>query len=184
MTKPGAQSKPIAVIGSGCRFPGEANTPSKLWDLLQKPKDLLSKIPSDRFSAAAFYHPDGTHHGATNVQHSYFLSEDPKAFDASFFNLTRLEADCIDPQQRLLMETVYESLSSAGLKVEDLQGSPTAVYVGLMCADYADLLAYDLKSAPTYTATGSSRCIISNRISYFFDWHGPSVIFHPKLHIT
>lgn len=127
MKKSGMKNEPIAVVGSGCRFPGESSTPSKLWELLENPRDLLSKIPSDRFNAAAFYHPDGAHHGSTNVQHSYFLTEDPKAFDASFFNITRLEADCIDPQQRLLMETVYEALSAAGLKVEDLQGSQTAV---------------------------------------------------------
>lgn len=170
-----APGEPIAVVGSGCRFPGGADTTSKLWELLKQPRDLLTKIPKDRFNVDAFFHPDGTHHGCTNVQHSYFLSENTRAFDASFFNIKPHEADCIDPQHRLLLETVYEALCTAGLKVEDLQGSSTAVYVGLMCNDYADILAFDLDSAPTYTATGSSGCILSNRVSYFFDWHGPSV---------
>ena len=176
-----ARGEPIAVVGSGCRFPGGANNRSKLWELLKEPRDLLSRIPKERFNIEAFYHPDGTHHGCTNVQDSYFLSENAQAFDPAFFNIAPSEADCVDPQHRLLLETVYESLCTAGLKVEDLQGSSTAVYVGLMCNDYADVLTYDLDSAPAYTATGSSACILSNRVSYFFDWHGPSVSIQPAV---
>ncbi|KAL7934338.1 putative polyketide synthase [Trichoderma chlorosporum] len=103
------------------------------------------------------------------------LSEDPYAFDASFFNINPHEADAIDPQHRLLLETVYEGLTTAGLRVEDLQGSPTAVYVGMMQHDFADITNYDFDAIPTYAATGTSACILSNRVSYFFDWHGPSM---------
>ncbi len=118
-------NEPIAVIGSGCRFPGEATSPSKLWELLHHPRDVLSKI--DRFRADNFYNVDGHHHGASNVRESYLLSEDPRAFDAQFFSVQSGEADCIDPQQRLLLETIYESLESAGQTIEGLQGSQTAV---------------------------------------------------------
>lgn len=103
------------------------------------------------------------------------LSEDPYAFDAPFFNINPHEADAIDPQHRLLLETVYEGLTAAGLRVEDLQGSPTAVYVGMMQHDFADITNYDFDAIPTYAATGTSACILSNRVSYFFDWHGPSM---------
>lgn len=166
-------NEPIAVIGSGCRFPGGATSPSKLWELLQQPRDILSKI--DRFSAENFYNVDGHHHGASNVRESYLLSEDPRAFDAQFFSIPGGEADCIDPQQRLLLEVIYESLESAGQKIEDLQGSDTAVYVGVMGDDYADIVYHDAESIPTYAATGSARSIMSNRVSYFFDWKGPSM---------
>lgn len=169
------RSEPIAIIGSGCRFPGNSSSPSKLWDLLHEPRDLLTKIPADRFNAEAFYHPDPTHHGTTNVQDSYFLSEDPQRFDAQFFGIQPLESDSIDPQQRMLLETVYESISAAGLTIEGLQGSSTAVYVGLMCDDWSGILTRDWDTFPTYTATGMARSIISNRVSYFFDWHGPSM---------
>ena len=169
-----APNELVAVIGSGCRFPGGANTPSKLWELLKQPRDLLSKIPKDRFDVDAFYHHDGSHHGRTNARHSYMLEENTHAFDASFFNIQPHEADVIDPQQRLLLETVYEAVSSAGLRVEDLQGSPTAVYVGMMTHDFETNVTHDLNEIPTYTATGISACIASNRLSYFFDWHGPS----------
>ena len=169
------RNEPIAIIGSGCRFPGGASTPSRLWELLREPCDVLSMIPENRFNRDAFYHPDNTHHGTSNVLHSYFLSEDLRQFDAQFFGIKPVEANAIDPQQRLLLETVYESVEAAGLLIKDLQGSQTAVYVGLMCNDYSDLVGRDTSYFPMYSATGIANSIISNRISYFFDWHGPSM---------
>lgn len=167
--------EPIAIIGSGCRFPGSSNTPSKLWDLLHSPRDILSKIPKERFNADAFYHPNGMHHGTSNVTQSYFLHEDHRVFDAGFFNVKPVEAHSIDPQQRLLLETVYEALETSGSSIESLAGSQTGVYVGLMCGDYSEHLQRDVDVLPTYMPTGTARSIISNRVSYFFDWHGPSM---------
>ncbi|KAI9776743.1 MAG: putative Hybrid PKS-NRPS biosynthetic cluster [Geoglossum umbratile] len=168
-----AANEPIAIVGSACRFPGGANTPSKLWDLLREPKDVQTEIPTSRFNPDGFYHPDGTHHGTSNVRHSYLLSEDCRQFDAQFFGIKPVEANAIDPQQRLLLETTYESIEAAGIRVEKLRGSDTAVYIGLMCGDYADLMLRDPEAFPTYIATGTARSIMSNRVSYFFDWHGP-----------
>lgn len=165
--------EPIAIVGSACRFPGGANAPSKLWDLLREPKDVQMEIPASRFNPDGFYHPDGTHHGTSNVRHSYLLSEDCRQFDAQFFGIKPVEANAIDPQQRILLETTYESIEAAGLQAEKLRGSDTAVYIGLMCGDYADLQLRDPEAFPTYIATGTARSIMSNRISYFFDWHGP-----------
>ncbi|KAI9753134.1 MAG: putative Hybrid PKS-NRPS biosynthetic cluster [Chaenotheca gracillima] len=168
-------NEPIAIVGTGCRFPGESSSPSKLWELLSNPRDIVSIIPEDRFNPEGFYHSDNLHHGTSNIRHSYVLSEDHRHFDAQFFGIKPVEANSIDPQQRLLLETVYEAVESAGITIEGLQGSPTAVYVGLMCGDYADLLGRDTDQFPTYFATGTARSIISNRVSYFFDWHGPSM---------
>lgn len=167
--------EPIAIVGSACRFPGDAVSPSKLWELLKEPRDVLTEIPNSRFNASAFYHPDGSHHGTSNVRHSYLLSDDHRLFDAQFFGTKPVEANSIDPQQRLLLETVYEGLESGGIPMEKLQGSNTGVYVGLMTNDYADLLGRDIQNFPTYFASGTARSILSNRISYFFDWHGPSM---------
>ncbi|PGH23621.1 hypothetical protein AJ80_02402 [Polytolypa hystricis UAMH7299] len=173
---PSAQSgEPIAIVGSGCRFPGGANSPSKLWELLRSPRDVLKKIPTERFNPDGFYHPDGEYHGHMNVQHTYMLDEDHRQFDAGFFNISVSEASSIDPQQRFLLETVYEALESAGLAIERLRGSNTAVYIGAMCGEYSDLLIRDLNSMPSYFATGTARSILANRISYFYDWHGPSM---------
>lgn len=96
-------------------------------------------------------------------------------FDAAFFNISPNEAESMDPQQRLLLETVYEALEAGGHTLEALRGSDTAVYVGTMSVDYYDTLLRDLKTIPTYLATGINRAIISNRVSYFFDWRGPSM---------
>ncbi|ORY17104.1 hypothetical protein BCR34DRAFT_634445 [Clohesyomyces aquaticus] len=167
--------EPIAIIGTGCRFPGGASSPSKLWELLRQPRDVLSGIPANRFNPSGFYHEDGAHHGATNVQESYVLSEDIRLFDAAFFKINGAEAHAIDPQQRLLLETVYESLESAGLPLENVAGSDTAVFVGLMSEEYSDHLLRDPDTIPTHMATGTARSILSNRISYVFDMHGPSV---------
>ena len=103
------------------------------------------------------------------------MEEDIKVFDAPFFNISPNEADSIDPQQRLLLETVYEALEAGGHTLDALRGSDTAVYVGTMGVDYNDALLRDLNTIPTYFATGTNRAIISNRVSYFFDWHGPSM---------
>jgi hybrid polyketide synthase/nonribosomal peptide synthetase ACE1 len=167
--------EPVAIVASACRFPGGATSRSSLWDLLKSPKDLASEITNDRFDTSTFYHPDGSHHGTTNVRHAYLLDQDIRVFDAAFFNISPNEADSIDPQQRLLLETVYEAMEAGGLTLEMLRGSDTAVFAGTMTADYNDTLTRDHNSIPTYFATGTNRAIISNRVSYFFDWHGPSM---------
>jgi len=167
--------EPIAIVGSACRFAGNANSPSKLWELLRSPRDLRSEIPDSRFSAKGFYHPNSAHHGHSNVQHSYLIDEDLAAFDAEFFGIKPIEAKAMDPQQRYLMETVYEGLEAAGMTLEGLRGSDTGVYVGVMFHDYGAMLLRDLQDVPTYYATGTGASILSNRVSYFFDWHGPSI---------
>ncbi|TRX87742.1 hypothetical protein FHL15_011367 [Xylaria flabelliformis] len=167
--------EPIAVVGAGCRFPGGANTLSKLWDLIRQPYDLATTPPTSRFDVNAFYHVDGAHHGTTNATKSYFLSRDIGLFDAAFFNIQAAEAEAMDPQQRLLLEVVYDALCNAGQRLEALRGSDTAVYVGIMCDDYNTLLRRDWETLPRYTATGLCRAIHANRLSYFFDWHGASV---------
>ena len=169
------QPESIAIVGSACRFPGGAKSPAALWKLLESPPDLCADIPPDRFDTTGFYHPDGNHHGTTNVRKSYLLQEDLTAFDAAFFNISPNEADSMDPQQRLLLETVYEALEAGGHTIEALRGSDTAVFTGAMGVDYNDTVIRDLNVIPTYFATGVNRAIISNRVSYFFDWHGPSM---------
>ncbi|KAG5745013.1 hypothetical protein H9Q70_012287 [Fusarium xylarioides] len=168
--------EPIAIVGSACRLAGDATSPSKLWELLLDPRDFRSEVPGDRFNAKTFYHPNHAHHGHSNVMHSYFLEEDITVFDAEFFNIKLMEAKAMDPQQRILMETVYEAIEASGMTIEGLKGSDTSVYAGVMCGDFEAMNLRDLNSIPTYSAVGTSRAILSNRVSYFFDWHGPSLI--------
>lgn len=172
-----AHPEPIAIVGTACRFAGPATSPSKLWDLLASPQSYgdLRRPVDDRFSTTGFHHPDGTYHGHTNATQAYLLESDPACFDADFFGVKPIEARALDPQQRLLLEVVYEALEAAGMPLRDLRGSDTGVYVGAMVDDYAALLLRDLDDTPTYAATGIARSILANRISYAFDWHGPSV---------
>lgn len=168
----------IAIIGSGCRFPGNANSPTQLWNLLRSPRQLAEPIPIDRFSGPGYYHQSGQYHGHFNVKEAYFLAEQGahRRFDASFFGMSPAEALCLDPQCRLLLETVYEAMEAAGLTVEALRGSDTAMYAGQMVADYDQIMMRDSDdSLGTYHASGTSHAILSNRVSYFFDWHGPSM---------
>ncbi|RDW68782.1 Polyketide synthase-nonribosomal peptide synthetase [Aspergillus mulundensis] len=172
-------NEPIAIIGAGCRFPAASNTPSSLWSLLTNPGalDTLSEIPRSRFNWRGYHTPTGVpHHGTIKTKYSHFLSDtDISAFDATFFNIKPADAEAMDPQQRLLLETVYEGLENAGLTMEGLRGSDTAVYIGLMNTDYADLIQDDVDCIPAYAGTGVSRSIHANRISWFFDWRGPSM---------
>ena len=90
-------NEPIVIVGSGCRFAGGVNSPSKLWDLLRNPKDVRSDISKSRFNAQGFYHTDGTHHGHMNVLQSYLLEEDTRLVDAEFFGINPVEAKAMDP---------------------------------------------------------------------------------------
>jgi acyl transferase domain-containing protein len=169
------RNEPIAIVGSGCRFPGGSTSTSKLWELLHNPRDVSQEIGTGRFNLDRFYHKDGNHHGTTNTRRGYLLSDDTHNFDAKFFGISPGEAEAIDPQQRLLLEVVYEAVESAGITIQNLSGSDTAVYVGLMCQDFFTIQAQDNDYTPTYGATGSAPSNTSSRISYFFDWHGPSM---------
>ncbi|KXJ95007.1 hypothetical protein Micbo1qcDRAFT_143263 [Microdochium bolleyi] len=168
-------SEPIAIVGSSCRLPGGANSPSRLWELLETPRDVVQQIPASRFNTETFYHEDSQHHGSTNVKHAYLLDEDPRGFDRDFFSINPKEAEAMDPQQRQLLETVYEGIEAAGYSMQQLRGSSTAVFVGCMFYDYQYTAVRGVESLPQYHATGTGSSILSNRVSYFYDWRGPSV---------
>ncbi|KAK3937796.1 hypothetical protein QBC46DRAFT_318963 [Diplogelasinospora grovesii] len=168
-------SEPIAIVGSSCRFAGGATSPSKLWEVLSRPTDLSREIPPERFSIKGFYHPDGHYHGTTNSPKAYFLEQNHRVFDAAFFNITPKEAEAIDPQQRILLEVVYAALESAGYTLQQHAGKNVAVFAGLMTADYDTLSQRDDLATSQYYATGNARSILSNRVSYFFNFNGPSM---------
>ena len=169
-------AEPIAIVGSACRFPGSASSPSKLWELLKDPKDVIRDFPPERLHFDNFYDKDGEAHGRTDVQkRSYLLQEDCRLFDAAFFRINPKEAHGMDPQQRILLETVFEALEGAGWPLDGLEGSQTSVHVGVMTEDYNEIQMRDPETLETYAATGLARSILSNRISYFFNLKGPSM---------
>ncbi|KZF20978.1 hypothetical protein L228DRAFT_284065 [Xylona heveae TC161] len=169
------KSMPIAIVGMACRLPGEATNPDKLWDLCAKKEAAWSEVPKDRMNIDAFYHPDGERAGNTNARGGHFLKQDVAAFDASFFSIPPTEAKSIDPQQRILMECVYEAMENGGMTMEDFAGSDTSCYVGSFSRDYYEIIDRDPETAPLYSVTGNGAAILSNRISYFYDLKGPSL---------
>ncbi|EFW98603.1 phenolpthiocerol synthesis polyketide synthase ppsa [Grosmannia clavigera kw1407] len=172
---PHNSNMPIAVVGLSCRFPGDATSPSRLWDMLSAGKSARSPIPKDKFNVDAFFHPNPDCNGTLNVRGGHFLQEDIGLFDCSFFNISPNEAKAIDPQQRLQLESAYEALENAGIPMEKVVGSDTSVYVDVFNRDYSEMLARETETRPVYQATGNGQAILSNRISYFFDLRGPSI---------
>lgn len=163
----------IAIIGSGCRFAGDSTSPSKFWEALRDPRLFASEVPALK----GYYHKDAQYHGHANVKEAYLLEGEGvhRRFDAAFFGISPSEANLLDPQIRLLLEVIYESLEAGGQTIHQLRGSDTAVYAGQMVNDYELQMYRDHENFGKYHATGTSRAMLSNRVSYFFDWHGPSM---------
>lgn len=166
---------PIAIVGMSCRLPGDAVDPAGLWKMCAESRDAWSTIPKERFNLDGYSHPDPNRPGTTYVRGAHFLREDLARFDAPFFSISQEEAASMDPQQRLLLECSYEALENAGIRMKELVGSDTSVYMGSFCRDWTDVLNRDIEALPFYQATGTGQALLANRVSYFFDLKGPSL---------
>ncbi|CAI7640288.1 unnamed protein product [Penicillium glandicola] len=167
--------EPIAIVGLATRFPQQATTAEGLWELLLEGRSTWSSIPKERFNSDAFYHPDPEHGGTFHVQGGHYLSEEPAYFDGSFFNITKNELLTLDPQQRLVLENVYHALENAGIPLTSAVGSNTSVFVSGFNHDYLGILNSDPETTLKYKPTGVTNAILSNRVSWFFDFKGPSM---------
>ncbi|KAK4060196.1 uncharacterized protein Triagg1_10858 [Trichoderma aggressivum f. europaeum] len=165
----------IAIVGLALRFPGDATSPQKLWDVLERKESQWSEFPKDRLNIDGYYHPSNQRLGSLSFRGGHFLKDDISAFDAPFFSIPTEEANAVDPQQRMLLEVSYEALENAGIRKEDIDGSDAAVYVGSFVKDYEYISLRDQNWGPKYAATGNGIAIMSNRISYFLNLHGPSM---------
>jgi myxalamid-type polyketide synthase MxaE and MxaD len=168
-----AKNEPIAIIGIGCRFPG-ANDPAAFWQLLRDGVDAISEVPADRFDLNAFYDADPAKPGKMNTRWGGFLGQVDQ-FDPNFFGISPREALRMDPQQRLLLEVTWEALQDAGQVPERLVGTQTGVFIGIATNDYGRLQWNDLERIDAYSGTGNAQSIAANRISYLFDFRGPSI---------
>lgn len=165
----------IAIVGMSCRFPGGANNPEKLWRMLSEGRSAWSSVPSDRWNEDSFYHPSPDANGACNHRGGHFLDQDISTFDAGFFGIPPSEANTMDPQQRIQLESAYEALEDAGIPLMEIRGSDTAVYVAVFSHDYDYMACKDTSDMTRYHLTGLGEAITSNRISHAFDLRGPSV---------
>ncbi|KAF4335841.1 polyketide synthase [Fusarium beomiforme] len=165
----------IAIVGIGLRFPGDVSSPEELWKVLERGESQWSEFPKNRLNIDGYYHPSGDRQGSISFRGGHFIKGDFSSFDASFFSVSAEDAKAIDPQQRILLEASYEALENAGIRKEDIDGSDAAVYVGSFVKDYEQVCLRDPDWQPQYAATGNGIAIMANRISYFFNLHGPSM---------
>jgi zearalenone synthase (highly reducing iterative type I polyketide synthase) len=139
------------------------------------PLAAYSEVPPDRYNVDAFHHPADDKLNTLSSRGAHFLQEDISAFDAPFFNITTNEAKAMDPTARMLLEVTYEALENAGLPIENLVGSDTSCYVGCFTRDYHEMLMRDAETSPMYAGTGTGFSLLSNRLSWFYDFRGPSI---------
>lgn len=169
---PAGGHEDIAVIGLAGRFPG-ANNAAEFWDMLVEGRGATGPLPIGRWSDYAADPVMTQKMAEQNLAGGYI--DDIAGFDAEFFGLSPVEATNMDPQQRILLELVWEALEDAHLPANELRGTATGVYMGSSNNDYGMLITADPAEAHPYALTGTSSAIISNRISYALDLRGPSV---------
>ncbi|PYI04018.1 putative PKS-like enzyme [Aspergillus sclerotiicarbonarius CBS 121057] len=168
-------AQPLTVVGMACRLPGNSNNPTALWQFLERGGIARNEPPASRFHLPG--HEDGSKRPKTmRSPGGMFLENiDPADIDAQFFGLSRSEATAMDPQQRQLLEVVYEGLENAGITLESLKGRPVGCFVGSYASDYADIQARDPEDRVPSTTVGIGRAMLSNRLSHFLDIKGPSM---------
>ncbi|MEO0416890.1 MAG: polyketide synthase, partial [Verrucomicrobiota bacterium] len=176
MSKQGmeAQNEPLAIVGIGCRLPGGVTGPESYWQLLMEGRSGIVPVPDDRWNKERWQHENVEIPGKMISQKGGFIHDFDK-FDAQFFGISPREALRMDPQQRWLLETAWESLEDAGIPPISLRGEEVSVFVGIASNDYANVAQSDPNNVDVHTNSGSTLSIASNRISYLFDLKGPSV---------
>jgi len=163
----------IAIVGIGCRFPG-AGDAEAFWQLLRGGVDAIREVPPERFNVGDYFDADPAAPGKMNTRWGGFI-EQVDRFDAHFFGISPREAVRMDPQQRLLLEVASQALEDAGQMRERLAGSSTGVFIGISNNDYGRIQLNDFSRIDAYAGTGNALSIAANRISYVFDFRGPSM---------
>ena len=168
---------PVAIIGMACRFPGEANGLDALWHLLLSGKDAIEDIPASRWDRDKFYDADRKKPGKMVCKQGGFITDHDK-FDADFFRITPKEAEFLDPNQRIALETAWHALEHACIDPKTLIGTCCGVFMGVVYHDYARLLARaDLSTQNTgYLISGALQSTVAGRIAYTLGTCGPAMV--------
>jgi 6-methylsalicylic acid synthase len=168
-------SEPIAIVGMGCRFPGDVTSPEVFWQSLVDGVDAIGEVPPDRWE----HYLSGSSEQAASVRKvnglgGYVSNVDD--FDAAFFTISPREAALMDPQQRMALEVSWEALEHAGIVPASLAGTDAGVFLGVNSDDHGRRMLEDLPRIEAWTGIGSSLCAVANRVSYVLDLHGPSMV--------
>jgi acyl transferase domain-containing protein len=171
----GTGLEPLAVIGLSFRLPGNAETTDAFWNMLISKRSASKVTPRSRFDPDAHYNADASRIGSLSYRGGNFLDGDPvDAFDPLFFSIGAAEAHAMDPVHRLTLETAYRALENAGLSLDQIAGTKTAVFAGSSSTDYATIMNKDPETMAKYHATGASSNMMANRVSWCFNLTGPS----------
>src|SRR5919204_4612213 len=163
----------IAIVGLSTRFPGDMNTPEETWQALLEGRDAITDLPEGRWEEFLGEPRIAERINKARTRGGYL--KDIKGFDSEFFALSKMEADNLDPQQRMALELTWEALEHARIPASSLRGGTVGVYVGASNNDYSFLSVSDPSIAHPYAITGTTSSIIANRVSYFYDFRGPSM---------
>src|SRR5260221_5902385 len=165
-----SEVSPLAIVGIGCRVHGAAG-PDELWALLRRREDTVGPTPP-RWGNV--YDPNPFAKGKSVSRFGSFLDQ-VDGIDWRFFGISPREARSIDPQHRLLLEVAWEVFEDAGMPAARAAGSRAGVFVGIMLNDYGRLYGRNLRAIDGYTIPNNTFAYAANRISFFFDLHGPSM---------
>ncbi len=162
----------IAIIGMQALFPHSDDLTS-FWQQMMDGKDFVTEIPPSRWNWQDYFGDSTNHTDKTNSKWGSFINQIDQ-FDAGFFNLSTREANLMDPQHRLFLEIVWKTIEDAGYNPFDLSAQNVGVFAGIEFSEYQSLIAKQHTDFHGFIASGNAHSMLANRISYFFNFHGPS----------
>jgi acyl-CoA synthetase (AMP-forming)/AMP-acid ligase II/3-oxoacyl-(acyl-carrier-protein) synthase/malonyl CoA-acyl carrier protein transacylase len=169
------QDDPVVVVGMACRLPGGVDTPRALWSLLADGGEVIGGLPTDRgWPLERLYAAEDEWDETSRCLGGGFLTA-PGDFDAGFFGITPEEAGAMDPQQRIVLEVTWEALENAGIPLDELRGTDTGVFLGMMASDYAPRVLERPERYRGQSLIGNSSAVAAGRIAYFLGVHGQAV---------
>ena len=163
---------PIAVVGMDCRFPCATDI-DELWRLLMDGAVAKSVVPAARWDIDRFHSPQ-LRPGTMNTRYAHFI-DDADLFDHEFFGISPVEAAALDPQQRLVLQSVWRALEDAAIDPRALAGTDAGVFVGMMLSEWGALNLLDFPALTSQRGIGGGHSMVANRVSYHLNLIGPSV---------